>query len=486
MATALRDQRNQRLAAQGEAADVATDQGRAVLAIACVATFLAYLDVTVVNVAFPDLQRDFPGVGISALSWVVSGYAVAFAALLAPAGRFADVVGRRRVFLGGVAVFTLGSALSAFAPSIAVLIGARTLQGLAAAAMIPSALGLVLMSTAPGKRSVAIGLWGAAGSIATAVGPTLGGILVDAFNWRAVFVINLPIGLAALVRGRRLPRTPRSDKALPDGPGTFGLAAALGALVVGLTKAEDWGWTSPATLVSVVAGLLLLALVLRRSRRHPAPAVETDLWRSRPFAAANLSSLFIGAAVFAWLLASVLYVVTLWHYPILETGLAVSPGAFTAMAASVVAGRIAERRGERLPVIFGALLLCATGLWFAAIIPPHPAYVRSVLPAGLVGGFAMGAAMIGLASAAAKSVAPAQFAAATGLNMTARQLGGALGIAVLAVLLEAHRGPHALEGFRDVYIFCGLAAAAAAVCALRLRGIRATEQATSNDEGARG
>ncbi|MFL5884985.1 MAG: MFS transporter, partial [Thermoleophilaceae bacterium] len=251
------------------------------------ATFLDFLDVTVVNIAFPSLQRHFPHATLSELSWVVTGYAVVFAALLTPAGRVADIVGRKRVFLSGVAGFALASLASATAPSVPVLIAARAIQGGAAAVTIPAALGLVLATTAPERRTMAIGMWGAAASISAIVGPTLGGLLVEAWDWRAVFLINVPIGIATVIAGIRvLPEVREGGDRLPDLPGTAVLATSLGLLVVGVTKGSAWGWSSAATIGSVGGGLVLLAASVRRALSHPAPALETSLWRNRMFAAA--------------------------------------------------------------------------------------------------------------------------------------------------------------------------------------------------------
>ena len=358
-----------------------------VLLIASVATFLDFLDVTVVNIAFPSLQRDFPHASLSELSWVVTGYAVVFAALLTPAGRIADVVGRKRVFLSGVGAFTLASVASAAAPSVPALIAARALQGGAAAITIPAALGVVLAVTPEARRTAAIGLWGAAASISAIVGPTLGGLLVHAFDWRAVFLVNLPVGLVTVIAGIRvLPEIRSGEKRLPDLLGTVVLAVSLALIVVGVTKGSDWDWTSPATIGSIGGGLLLLAAALGRARRHATPAIETSLWRSRVFAAANLTSLVLGAAVYAWLLLCVLFVTTVWHYSALKAGLAVSPGAVTSAATAVVCGRLVATRGARAIVVFGALLLAGVGVWCALAVGPEPNFLGFWLPAGSAAG----------------------------------------------------------------------------------------------------
>lgn len=264
---------------------------------------------------------------------------------LTPAGRLADVIGRRRLFVLGVAGFTLARAACAAAPSVAVLVVARAAQGLAAAAMIPASLGMLLASTPPDRRKVAVGLWGAAASFAAA-GPSLGGVLVDLTDWRSVFVINVPIGILALLGLRTLDEVRPGAQRVPDMLGTAALGVGIAAVVVGITKEPDWEWTSAGTLACLAGGSLLVAAVLARSVRHPSPAVEMDLWRSRTFSAANATSCLFGAGVYAWMLLAVITVTTFWDYSILEAGLAVSPGAVTAAVAAIAAGRIAERRAS--------------------------------------------------------------------------------------------------------------------------------------------
>jgi EmrB/QacA subfamily drug resistance transporter len=443
-------------------------RAKQVLAITSGTAFLGFLDVTIVNLAFPDLRRDFAGVSVSELSWVITAYAVVFAALLAPAGRLADLIGRRRIFLIGIGAFTLTSVGSALAPSIETLIVARALQGLAAALMIPAGLGLVLAETPPELRRTAVGVWAAAAGISAAIGPSLSGILVDVFDWRAVFFINLPIGTALLVAGLRVLREVETVKGrLPDLLGTAVLALGLGAAVLGVTQGTDWGWGSEKTLAAVAGGALLVAFALVRSRRHDAPAIETRLWKNRVFAAANMSSVLFGASMYSWMLLCVLFVIGEWHYSILEAGLAVSPGALTAALASVVVGSRAGVQGQRIAVVGGSLVVAAVGVWLVAVLGPEPRFLSIWLPAGLVSGLGMGAVATGLASAAATSVAPAQFAAATGLNMTARQLGGALGIAALAAILEGQPSG-AVDPYLDVFLFSSLASVGVALAGLRL------------------
>ncbi|WP_141583942.1 MFS transporter [Actinomadura sp. WMMA1423] len=440
---------------------------RAVPWLAAGATFLAMLDATVANLAVADLHADFPGSSLSGLTWVITLYAVLFAALLAPAGRVADLVGRRSLYLWGTGLFTLASLACAIAPNLPVLLVTRAAQGAAAAALIPASLALLLHDTPPERRARSIGLWSAAGAFAAAIGPGLGGVLVEASGWRSVFVINVPIGLAMLLAGRRLPRAEAGTGRLPDLAGTVLLGAGVGGVALGVTQSRDWGWTGAGTLALLLGGAALAALALWRSARHPVPALEISLWRDRRFAAANAASFLYGTSLYAWLLLGVLFLTGQWHYSILEAGLASTPGAFTATAAAVATGRLTARTGVRPAVAGGALVVVASGVWAIAALPAEPRFLAFWLPVGLLVGAGIGMLSTGTATAAALSAGPLRFAGATGLNTTARQLGGALGIAVLAALLPERT---ALGDYTAVYLFCTITAAGTGAAGLLLAG----------------
>ncbi|MFA1545447.1 MFS transporter [Actinomadura chokoriensis] len=441
--------------------------------LAAGATFLAMLDATVANLAVPDLRADFPGSSLSGLTWVITLYAVPFAALLAPAGRLADLVGRRALYLCGAGLFTLASLACALAPNVPVLLATRGVQGAAAAALIPASLALLLHDTPAERRASAIGLWSAAGAFAAAIGPGVGGVLVDQFGWRSLFVINVPVCLAMLAGGLRLPRARGDAGRLPDLVGTVLLGTGVGGLALGVTQTRDWAWTDARTLALLLGGAVLVALALRRSARHPVPALEISLWRERGFAAANAASFLYGTALYSWLLLGVLYLTAEWDYSILRAGLASTPGAFTATAAAIVMGRLTGRFGVRPAVTGGASLMAAAGVWATVSLPADPHFLTFLLPVGLLAGTGMGMVTTGTASAAALSAGPLRFAGATGLNTTARQLGGALGIAVLAAMLPAGA---AHDDYTAVYLFCTLAAAGAALAGLLTTVPRAREE----------
>lgn len=439
-------------------------QARAKLAlgVASGAAFLAMLDATVANLAVADLHRDFPDVAVGDLSWVITIYAIAFAALLAPGGRIADVVGRRTLLMAGAATFTIMSLVAAVAPSLGVLLAARFVQGAGAATMIPASLAVVLADTPPERRAAAIGAWSGAGALAAAAGPAIGGVLVDVAGWRSVFFINLPAGLA-LVAGARLLAQPgiRPRVEPPDALGTAALAVGVGLAALGVSRGAEWGWGDPRTLAALVAGLLAVGACLARSRTHAAPAVEVSLWRSGAFARANVGSLFYGGSLFALLLVGVLFTTQVWGYSPLQAGFAVTPGAIAAAAVAVSVGPVVQRRGPWPVAAVGLLVLAADCAVVAVAIDDAPAFWTLWLPTGLVLGAAMGAITTALSAAAALSVAPDRFAAGVGLNQAARAVGGALGVAALStILLDAD--PRAADSYRPVYFMCTILLVAAA------------------------
>jgi EmrB/QacA subfamily drug resistance transporter len=437
------------------------------LPLAAGAAFLAFLDVTVVNLAIPALARDYPDAGIRSLSWVITAYATVFAALLAPLGRVADVIGRGKLFRVGVAGFAAMSLACALSPSLPVLLVSRALQGAAAAAMIPASLAIVLADTAPERRARAIGLWSAAGALAAAIGPSLGGVLVHAFSWRALFLINVPAGLALAFLGRAVPTSQTARTRLPDALGTILLGFGIGLAALGLSQGATWGWGDGRTIACLVGGVVSVAAAVQRSWRLPAPAIETSLWKHRTFAFANGASLLYGTSLYAWMLLGVLVLTELWHYSVLQAGLAMTPGAIAASIAAVAAGRARGRSGPRAVTVAGALLMTATGLVIAATLPAHANFLGYWLPLGLVLGTGMGLVTTGTSTAAALSLPPDAFAAGTGLNQTARQVGGALGIATLATLIESGRAGTAAT-FEHAYVFCAVAAFGAACAGLGL------------------
>jgi EmrB/QacA subfamily drug resistance transporter len=405
--------------------------------IVCTGVFMSSLDLFIVNIAFPAIGKHFGGASLASLSWVLSGYAIVFAALLVPAGRWADAFGRKRAFLLGLAVFVLASAGCALAPSVAFLVGARIVQAAGGALMLPTSLGLMLPEFGPDERHVAIGAWAATGGIAAAAGPPLGGLLVQA-DWRLVFLVNVPVGLLGLGFGwRSLVERREQDAERPDVVGALALIVAVGALVVAIVKGQEWGWGSAAIVALLGATVVLLPSIWWRSNRHVAPIVEPAMLRVRSFRLAVGASVLFFGGFGAMLLAGVLFLTSVWHEDVLTAGLMLFPGPAMATAFSIPSARLGARFGYRLPGIAGAILFCAGQLWFITQTGDTPAYASEYLPGMLIGGAGVGLMIPTLTGAGASSLPPARFATGAAVLTMGRQIGAALGIAVLVAVLGA-------------------------------------------------
>jgi EmrB/QacA subfamily drug resistance transporter len=445
-----------------------------VLLVAAVAVFMGFLDVTIVNVAFPDLERDFSSASRADLSWVLNAYNIVFAALLVPAGRVADIVGRRRMFMIGVWAFLGASVLCGVAGSVEMLVGARVLQAIGGAILVPTSLGLLLPEFPASQRATATAIWTATGAVAAALGPSLGGVLVDARGWRWAFFVNLPIGLFALLPARRLLREIKdaADARLPDALGSILLAAGVGLLALGIVKGPDWGWTSFETIGSIVAGVGLLPLVIWRSARHPAPVIELGLYRVRSFAVANAGILLFSASFYALLLGNVLFLTQVWGWSILHAGIAITPGPATAALSAPFAGLLSDRFGQRVVAIPGGLFFAAGCLFFASAMGATPDYVGELLPGQLMTGVGVGLSFAAWGSAAVAGLPAARYATGSAVMGCLRQVGAVLGISILVALLDSASPADPIAPFRDAWTLMAGGAILASVIALALGRVR--------------
>jgi EmrB/QacA subfamily drug resistance transporter len=434
-----------------------------VLAVTAVGAFMAFLDVTIVNIAFPSITRAFPHSSLGELSWVLNAYNVMLAALLVPAGRLADLVGRRRMFLVGLALFVGSSAVCAAAPTAGVLIGARALQGAGAAILIPTSVGLLLPAFAPSERATAVGLWSASAAVASAVGPPFGAALVQLSDWRLVFLVNLPLGLLAAVLTLRYLAESRDERngAISDLLGIALITAGIGLIALGIAQGRQWGWGSNAVLGSLSGGVLLAALFVLRSLRHKNPVIEASLLRHRGFGAANAATLLFGGAFYALLLCNVLYLTQIWKYSIMQAGFAMMPSSITAALIAGPAGRLADRAGYRIVVIPGLIVYAAGVAMFWLRVGLHPEYLTVWLPATVVMGAGVGLAFPTLGASAVAALPPARFATGSAINSSARQIGAVLGIAVLVAILGSPAPAQALSAFGAGWLFILLCAIAA-------------------------
>ena len=451
-------------APRGDAIRGARASRRGVVAVTVLATFVAFLDATIVNVAFPAIRSSFRGTDLATLSWVINGYNVVFAGLLLPMGRFGDVLGQRRVFFRGVLLFALGSAGSAISPSVSVLILSRLVQAAGAAMLMPSALALLLRVFPPSQWARGVALGGAAAGVAAAVGPSLGGLLVQASTWRLIFVVNLPLALIIWRVGRRvLPADRGHGSRLPDTVGTVMVAAAVGLIACGLVEGPDWGWGSGRVIAAFVAGGALLPLALLRSASNPRAALPLHIFRSREVVAGNLATMVFAAGFFAKILCDVLFLTSVWGYSVVKAGLALSPSPLVTALVAGAAGRLATRRGHRPVIVAGSLLYAAGTAWYALALPSHPAYLTRFLPATLLTGVGIACALPMLTSAALSGLPSSDLGVASGANATARQLGGVLGVAILvAILGHAGAGGASVGAFHAGWAFISLAALATA------------------------
>src|SRR5271163_172079 len=403
--------------------------------IVCVGVFMSSLDLFIVNIAFPSISKHFGGASLGSVSWILSGYAIVFAALLVPAGRWADAFGRKRAFLLGLGVFVAASAACALAPSVGFLTAARIVQAAGGALMLPTSLGLMLPEFAPHERHVAIGVWAATGGIAAAAGPPLGGLLVQA-DWRWVFLVNVPIGLLGLGFGlRTLAERREVGAARPDVLGALALIVVIGSLVVAIVKGQEWGWDSARVLGLLAVTALGLPAIWWRSERHDSPVVDPAMLRVRSFGLAVGASVLFFAGFGAMLLAGVLFLTGVWHESVLTAGLMLFPGPAMATAFSIPSARLGARVGYRIPGVIGALLFVAGQVWYITQTGDTPAYVTEYLPGILISGAGVGLVIPTLTGAGASSLAPERFATGAAVLTMGRQIGAALGVAVLVAVL---------------------------------------------------
>ncbi|MGH2963778.1 MAG: DHA2 family efflux MFS transporter permease subunit [Solirubrobacterales bacterium] len=441
-----------------------------ILLLVSVGNAMSFLDLFIVNIAFPDVARDFPNESLATLSWILNTYTILLAALLVPAGRWADLVGRKRVFLAGLSVFVLASTGCAVAPSVGFLIGARAVQATGAAMMIPSSLGLCLPEFPLNQRTTAVGAWAAVGSVAAAAGPPLGGVLVQA-SWRWVFLVNLPIGIVlALIAARVLSESkdPTGGKR-PDVIGAACLALGVGALVLAIIEGPHWGWASARVIAGFATAAVLLPLVIARSARHAAPVVDLSILRAPSFSVASTAIVFFFAGFAAFLLSSVLYLTEIWHYSILSAGLALAPGPLLAGVSAAAAGRLSDRIGRRLVGIVGALLFAVGAVWLVWQVGARPDYLAEFFPSLILTGVGGGLASPAIITAAIYSVPAARIATGAAVAVMLRQIGGALGVAVLIAILGSGVTTLTLSGFDQTWEFIAVCGFATAVVCLRLR-----------------
>ena len=435
------------------------------LFITSISVFLVAMDVTIVSVALPGITQSFREPA-STLSWVFTAYNITFAALLLLAGKVGDRIGRKPAFLGGLLAFALASLLAGVAPSVAVLIGARVLQALGSALIYPASLALLLPEFPISKRSLAIGIWGGIAGLGGAVAPTLGALLVEWLNWRAVFFINIPFVVVAVAAGIRVLRDSKGENASQpfDAVAVPMASAAVGFLVLGVVQGQSWGWGSAKTVACFVVAALLFPLFVWRSSSHPAPLLDLDLFRIRSFAVANLCQALYVSGCFGWLVLMPSFFVHVWKWSPLKAGFGLAPAAAVGAVLSPFAGRAADRIGHRGLVMVGSLLGGLGGIWWIVTVDASPNYVRDILPGMLLQGFGIMAGFATLTGAIMSRVPPKFYSMGGAARSTIFQLATAIGIAVaVAVQASSSTTTNLVAPFRRVWTIAAVCAGAAAL-----------------------
>jgi EmrB/QacA subfamily drug resistance transporter len=413
-------------------------RGWKVLALTAAATFLVSLDVSIVVVAKRTIEEDLGGGSI--LTWVFSAYAIAYAAGLLTAGRFADVFGRKRSFLRGLAWFSFGSLLCGLAPNAWFLVLARIVQALGGAQLTPASLALVLPEFPVEKRTQAIAIWGATGGLAAALGPSVGGLLVDTLGWRSLFFINIPITAVTIVIGMRMlheSKDPNAERRV-DWTSVITGFAGIGLVVLGISQSEVWGWADTGTLSAIVVGLVLVVAFVWRCNNVENPLLDLKLFKLPFVVAANLSGVLFSVGFIGMWLLNTFWLQAVWGYGVAQSGLATMPGPGTAAFIAPFAGKYATKFGHARVLFVGSILLAGGTFGLTNLITVEPNYVTHYLPWMIITGCGVGLSISTLSSAATAFLKPTQFAMGSALNTTGRQIGTALGAALsLAIAAPA-------------------------------------------------
>ncbi|MEL6981469.1 MAG: DHA2 family efflux MFS transporter permease subunit [Actinomycetota bacterium] len=418
--------------------------------MAATAMLLAAFVGTATNIAVPVLEEEFPDAGLATLSWVVSGFNVAQVTFMLLGGRLADRIGRRTIFLRGLALFAVGAALSGIAPNVELVIAARIGQAVGVAMMLPASLAAVLPEFPPERHGAVVSLWSAMGVLGAAVAPTAAAGILQISGWRAVFLSAVPIALLALVAGRRVLRPGQVAENPPplDLLGAVTGTLAIGALTIAIVQGRIWGWASGRILFLAAVTVVAAVLFARSSVRHPEPLLDFGLARIPSFTVATAAATLLAASTSATWFLYPLFMTEVWDYSILQVGLAMTPGPAILVVLAPIAGRMADRYGFRLLLIIGAVLATLGTAWMAWRLQPGGRYVTAFLPGTLGIGAGM-ALLLGPANAAALQAVPAeQLGSANATYNTSRMASTALGVAVTAAIIGDTAVGERLEAFQ--------------------------------------
>lgn len=430
-----------------------------VLFIVCSGVVLASLDLFIVNIALPDIAVDLGTSDLGSLSWILNGYAIVYASLLVFFGRLADRHQRNYGFLLGVLIFTVSSAACAMATSVSMLVGFRLMQAAGAALLTPTSLGLVLASFSMEKRAGAVRIWTATGGLAAALGPVVGGLLVAA-SWRWVFLVNVPIGIVALIVGwRRLPDIAGHPGPRPDLLGTVLATLGIATLTFALIEGNSWGWTSASTLALIAFAVALLVAFSVHCQHARNPLIEPELFRERSFTGATLVAIVFSASFGGMLLSVVLWAQNVWSWTAFQSGIGIAPGPLMVpFFAFLVAGRLAARIGAAAVVCIGLVCFGAGMAWFGFAVASSPNYLTQLLPGMILNGIGFGLTMPTVMAVGTRELPSAFFATGSAVINMMRQTGLAIGVAIFIAVLGTPVGASAaLQAFqRGWWVLAGL------------------------------
>jgi EmrB/QacA subfamily drug resistance transporter len=459
------------------------------LGVLSLALFMIMLDNTIVNVALPTIQRDL-GAKLSQLEWIVTGYALTFAALMLTGGKLADLLGRRRVLVAGLALFAGSSLACALAPSAGFLIAARIVQGAGAAMMNPATLSIVTATFPPHQRGAAIGIWAGVAAMALAIGPLIGGVLVEHVGWSSIFYVNVPIGLIAIVASLVLIDESRDtrERQRPDVPGQLASGIGLFALTYALIEANGSGWGSAKIVAAFAVAVAALAAFVLLERHQRAPMLDLGLFRNRTFAGANLVLLLVALAMFGVFFFLSLYMQDVLRYSPVQAGATFLPMTLLIMVIAPLAGRLSDRVGSRSLLTGGMAIVAAQLLYFSRLGVDEGFF--SLLPGMLLGGVGMSCVMAPASAAALRGVPADSAGVGAAVLNSSRQLGGSIGVALMGAIMAHEIGGsqtpqtfvHGLSAALEVAAAIAIAGAVVAFAMVRSHGASSERMAEDHPE----
>ena len=418
-------------ASSSDATEAQLSKGGPTLAIASLAAMATYLDSSVLFVAFPDITQSFTAATTSTLSWVLNAYTITFAALLIPAGKLADRVGPKQALLVGALIFTAASMVCGLSPSIEILIFARIIQGLGAAVLVPSSLALVLSAYPREKLPQVVAIWGAMGAFSAALGPSVGGVIVNGLGWRWIFFMNLPIGAVTLILGPRyLKESKNPEVRIPNLIGVALVAVAAGVMSFAIVNSDTAGWASPTTLTIALIGAAILVLFVAHQKRTQAPTLDLDLFALTNFRW-GIIAMFIYAISFgAMFFGSLLFMVEVWQWSILKAGFAIAPGPALVAILAAVFGKLALRVGQRPLILTGGVLLTVSAIYWLIALSLEPNYWVGFVPPFTIVAISIALIFPQVTSIAAQALPADRSGVGSAAIQSVRQFGQTFGVAL--------------------------------------------------------